>query len=275
MKMVIVTKNYNYGNKKNMTINEIRKIPIEKRLYRVYIIKNTINKKIYIGQTCLPIKSRLAKHFSDSRSEKRRKLSPLYYDIHKYGEDKFYIETLEDNISYNDIYDKEMYYIERYNSINNGYNLRVGGKGSNKLTTKQQTDVINMALNGMTYKDIAKIFNVNNDLISNICRKNNIHVKNQTDYYYYKIKELYYNNYTIQQIANEMGLSTMYINYLLRKFNFRKERVYIANREDIDYEELKNDYNNGMSISDIIKKYDIARSTFYRIKNKLNIENRA
>ena len=63
--------------------------------------------------------------------------------------------------------------------------------------------------------------------------------------------------------------------YSLRKLNIRKQRKQLRNRDDINYEELENDYNNGMSISDIVKKYNIARSTFYRIKDKLNIDNRA
>ena len=58
----------------------------------VYIIKNNINDKVYIGQTIQGYKNRFYSHKHESKSIDR----PLYRAFKKYGFDNFYIELLED-----------------------------------------------------------------------------------------------------------------------------------------------------------------------------------
>lgn len=92
----------------------------------IYIIRNSINDKVYIGQTRLSLEERFMRHISDSkRNEKWHR--PLYNAIRKFGENKFYIELIEDcDSSLADA--KEMYWIKQYNSNNeNGYNATIGG----------------------------------------------------------------------------------------------------------------------------------------------------
>lgn len=94
----------------------------------IYIIRNTINDKVYIGQTKLSLKERFTRHVSDSKRNEKKWHRPLYSAMRKYGEDKFYIELIEDCDS--DLADiKEIYWIKQYNSNNeNGYNATIGGK---------------------------------------------------------------------------------------------------------------------------------------------------
>lgn len=111
----------------------------------IYIIKNKINDKIYIGQA---ISHRLNKgkyryfgydgRFKDHISEainntKKNQCTYLNNAIRKYGKDNFIVELLEIcEVQFSD--NKEIYYIDKYNSIYpNGYNLTKGGKNfSNK-----------------------------------------------------------------------------------------------------------------------------------------------
>ena len=90
----------------------------------IYIIKNTLNDKVYVGQA-QDSAERWKKHISNSR---HRKDTVIDKAIHKYGIDKFYYQILEYQIE--DYDEKEKYWIKRYNSIvPNGYNVAAGGRG--------------------------------------------------------------------------------------------------------------------------------------------------
>ena len=89
----------------------------------IYIIKNTINDKVYIGQSVNPAE-RWQKHISESKRKKRTLISKA---MSQYGIDKFYYQILEYQVE--DFDEKEKYWIKKYNSIHpNGYNLSPGGK---------------------------------------------------------------------------------------------------------------------------------------------------
>lgn len=87
----------------------------------VYMHKNLVNGKVYIGQTC-------------DLSERWRGSGKNYFNsikffnaIKKYGWDSFSHEVLYDNLNQGaaDILEKEL--IEKYDSIRSGYNLKEGG----------------------------------------------------------------------------------------------------------------------------------------------------
>ena len=88
----------------------------------IYIIRNTINDKVYIGQTVQSLATRFLNHKMASRTEDTK----FYRAIRKYGEDNFYIELLE-TVDYKDLNDREKYWIKYYNSYYNGYNSTLGG----------------------------------------------------------------------------------------------------------------------------------------------------
>lgn len=91
----------------------------------IYIIRNTVNNKVYIGQTKNTIKQRWQEHVRHARYGDQ----VINRAMRKYGIDKFYIETLE--ICTVDVLDyREMFYIDLYNSTDKtkGYNVSIGGK---------------------------------------------------------------------------------------------------------------------------------------------------
>lgn len=87
----------------------------------IYIIKNDINTKVYIGQSLNP-----KKRF-ESHCKKNCDNSLISKAIQKYGEKHFWVEILENQIeNYNE---REKYWIKYYNSITPfGYNILKGGE---------------------------------------------------------------------------------------------------------------------------------------------------
>ena len=95
----------------------------------IYCISNYINSKKYIGQTHYSIQKRWQEHKYDSSSNKCAN-RPLYNAIKKYGIDNFYIEQIEE-VSDEKLNEREIYWIEYYDSFNNGYNATKGGSPLN------------------------------------------------------------------------------------------------------------------------------------------------
>lgn len=90
----------------------------------IYIIKNTINSKVYIGQTRKTIEARWKEHLSNVFVRDQA----IYLAMRKYGSENFYIEELE-HVENSNIDERETFYIKKYNSLApNGYNLILTGK---------------------------------------------------------------------------------------------------------------------------------------------------
>lgn len=95
----------------------------------IYKVTNTINDKVYIGQT-ENVETRWNYHLRDylRSSDSLRFKSPLYDDMKEYGVDKFTIEELE-GVDKDNSYIKEKFWIKELNTLYpNGYNLTSGGE---------------------------------------------------------------------------------------------------------------------------------------------------
>ena len=91
----------------------------------IYIIKNKCNDKVYIGQTTQCVEDRFKQHMKPSQI--KRANCKLYKAIDKYGSDNFYYEILEECVPYDELDEKEIYYIEKFDSFKHGYNSTHGG----------------------------------------------------------------------------------------------------------------------------------------------------
>ena len=103
----------------------------------IYIIKNQINDKVYIGQTIQTPIRRWQAHLSDSKD----KNTHLYRAMRSYGVENFYMEILEDGIPTSQLSDREIYYINKYNSYYEGYNSTLGGETGAPGTPVYQYDL--------------------------------------------------------------------------------------------------------------------------------------
>ncbi len=86
----------------------------------IYKITNKINGKVYIGQS-IHIEKRWKEHIFDNR-----KNSLIHLAIIKYGKENFSFEVIEE-CNQKELNQKEQYWIKKYNSFENGYNLTRGG----------------------------------------------------------------------------------------------------------------------------------------------------
>lgn len=97
----------------------------------IYKITNLINNNAYIGQS-VNINQRLKTHFKRAFVENSKEYDKaLYKAIRKYGKDNFKTEILEElpEATRYQLNVRESYWIDYFNTYNNGYNETLGGDG--------------------------------------------------------------------------------------------------------------------------------------------------
>jgi group I intron endonuclease len=104
----------------------------------IYKITNQQTNKSYIGWTSQPIVKRWTEHKTLALKNKDNR--PFYNAIRKYGTDCWNIELLE-QVSTKDIgKQKEIEYIELYQTYNAGYNATRGGDGNNDIKMSAESN---------------------------------------------------------------------------------------------------------------------------------------
>ena len=90
----------------------------------IYKITNDVNSKLYIGQTTRTLEERINDHrrMYNSGSDFR-----IYNAMREYGWDKFHFQIIAEVEDQETLNELEIYYIEKYDTINNGYNMALGG----------------------------------------------------------------------------------------------------------------------------------------------------
>lgn len=127
----------------------------------IYKYVNNINGKIYIGQS-VNIKRRYCEHLI-------RKALPIEKAISKYGIENFTFEILEE-CKKEELDKKEIYYIEKFQSMEKGYNCSIGGGinyGENNgraLITEQE--VINIRISYKNHERRKDVYDKYKNLIT-------------------------------------------------------------------------------------------------------------
>ena len=107
---------------------------IFKKNYIIYKITNTANGKVYVGETCRPIKDRWYQHHSkDSNCMKLKRA------IDKYGKESFAIEQIDHAQNREEALNKEKFWIAFYKATDKkyGYNTLESGYTSANKPPKQ------------------------------------------------------------------------------------------------------------------------------------------
>lgn len=239
----------------------------------IYIIKNKINDKVYIGQTTQAVDERFKQHCKPS--EHKRHKYTLYRAMTKYGVGNFYYEIIEDNIPVEKLDAKEIYYIDKYNSYvkNNGYNSTKGGDG--RLINKIQDIeyVIVEIRKGRFISDISKEIGVHPYTITRCLRRYGIKNSSELRPKYIerpdsqtvsrdKVDKLFQNGCNPKEIAEELKVHIRTINRILRKLGYKSER-YDYTSPEIDL--IISDYNLKMKRKDILSKYKISPYVYSKI----------
>lgn len=141
----------------------------------IYIIKNDINDKVYIGQS-INAEERFVQHCKPSSAKDGSLIAKA---IQKYGKEHFWMEILEKQIkNYNE---REIYWIEFYNSLTpNGYNIQKGGENPPVLygiehgnSSIKDSEILLMLKNDLkntklSYSELAKKYNTNKKTVLRI-----------------------------------------------------------------------------------------------------------
>ena len=91
----------------------------------IYVIRNTVNGKCYVGQTARSLAIRWNEHLKESRRNHPRYL--LHRALNKYGESKFIVEAVASGSSQEELDRLEEYWCYELKSMSpTGYNLSVG-----------------------------------------------------------------------------------------------------------------------------------------------------
>ena len=89
----------------------------------IYRISSPYSIKVYIGQTTQNPKDCFNQHIN---RDKNTKLGQAFA---KYGVENFYCDILEE-VPNERLNEREIYWINKYNSYHNGYNMSIGGQNS-------------------------------------------------------------------------------------------------------------------------------------------------
>lgn len=205
----------------------------------IYKITCLINNKVYIGQTVQspPIK-RWIEHYDEIRNEENQLF--VYRAMRKCGIENFTFQILEENIMLKDLNNREAYYIDKYNSNNKeyGYNLTRGGHYTvkSKIDEAKVLEIIEYIKNEKekTFVEIAKIFDVSREMISDINTgetwyfknqiypiRDNSELKNKISHdQVYDIYERLLNKESLTEIAKDYNVSVTNIS------NINKGKIY-------------------------------------------------
>lgn len=207
------------------------------KLGKIYIIKNKINNKVYIGQTIQTLLKRFNGHCCYSKTDRSCSMY-IKRAIHKYKKENFTIELLEE-CELSLINDREKYWISYYDSYNNGYNLTLGGQDSNYFK-------LNKLENNIDLKKFEEYIIEFKPLAVEVARHFGI------------CKCSVYN--LIKSLNNP--------NLILNSYNPRKGKSI----KDIDSQELITLYKKGWSILDLVKKYHINKNKISTFLKKSGIK---
>lgn len=121
----------------------------------IYLLTNTVNGKIYVGQTWLPLHIRMGKDGS-----KYKNSLYLFSAIQKYGVDKFQYEILVECRDQESADSLEEHFINKYDSRNSqiGYNLKEGGSSGRHSdeTRKKISETLKAQATAWSSEELAK-----------------------------------------------------------------------------------------------------------------------
>lgn len=210
----------------------------------IYKFENLINHKIYIGQS-VELEEQYQRH--RYHYEKKDVNKRLYQAFWKYGWDKFSYEVIEYCLP-EELDEKEIYYIQLYDSYNNGYNATKGGKSGANHPSKsvQQFD-----LDGNFIKEFpsmslaAEEVGISPNILTKCCQGKTDHC----GLYQWKYSDD--DNHTIKQLSNK--------------------EVSLYERKILQYDLKKNLLNVYNSMDEATKQTNVAKSSICNVcKGKKN-----
>lgn len=137
----------------------------------IYKITNTLNNKVYIGQTVKTVEKRFQQHKNNSNKSYFSQIV-LYKAFNKYGIDNFICEEIE-QVPNELLNDREKYWIEYYNSYFEGYNSTLGGRAT-QLYNWDVDDIVEKYQELKSARKVAQVLGCDHSTIDRILNENNV-----------------------------------------------------------------------------------------------------
>lgn len=232
----------------------------------IYKITNKVNGKSYIGQTRYTVEFRWRQH------QHKKDNTHFHLAIAKYGADSFTVETLEE-CEIADMDSREIFYIAKFDTYNNGYNSSTGGDGmmghSRVLTDDKYDEIKGLYLSGFSSNKIADLYKVDKATIQKLLKAMGVKLRsNKLSINKQEFEELvadYKSGYSLRELAKRYDCSGPGLKeYLQRKGVDIRDRYYLLDDKE-KQAELVLDYAKGMKKDDLLKKYHCSFATLQRI----------
>ena len=118
----------------------------------------------------------MKKHYSRSQDA----TTGIDFAIGKYGKENFLVELLCE-CDDNELDELERYYIEYFDSYNNGYNLTTGGQDYTSRLQLNEQEIIDKYNSGKTIQELTKEYNCCERTISNLLHRNKVNIRHQNN----------------------------------------------------------------------------------------------
>lgn len=99
----------------------------------IYKVTNIINNKVYVGQTIQSLNQRQIAHYKKARLGSQ---TNFHRALLKYDKVNFIWEQIAKVNDKNTLNELEQFYISKFDSYKNGYNMTIGGDGGDTISTK-------------------------------------------------------------------------------------------------------------------------------------------
>ena len=201
----------------------------------IYKIVNIKDKKVYIGSS-KRIEIREKEHFKKLKNNKHHSIK-LQRAYNKYGIKNFILEIVEIVEDESKLFERENYYIELYNSFNEGYNCCQLSEGIYKTNKREQEN----KKKAENYRCCQKFIDIYEKYKDNIIysktflgRLLDFHYKSYEYKKQIEIIEWFLKNYSLEDFKVEISYychSVPYINIIEIKYNLKCDVFYYKGKE--------------------------------------------
>lgn len=238
----------------------------------IYLVKNKINGKLYVGQS-VQIEERWKDEIQESLRKEHPSNSKFIRALRKYGSDNFEFSILEE-CSIEKLNERETFYIKKFNSTVTGYNIQLGGDSRRKVdydlfktTVENNPDISNI--------ELAKIFKIVPDTALRIRKR--LGLNRKTYKYEYLMRDinlkkddiikLFNDRLSIAYIAKQLNLNVDLLIEALKNWKVSRKHHYNGegNKQIILYNKSSLLFENIMLKGDFERKYGYGTSS---LKNK-------
>lgn len=205
-------------------------------------VKDEVISFSYIGRTEKTVQSRFQQHLRDAKNFKDKDISgdgKLHANMWANGLKNFVCEELDKAYSPEELYEKEKYYLEKYDSINNGWN-----KISASTITRLSSKILEVMVHGRIIKY---------DSLAQLCRR--LGISNSTVTFWMKEKDLALEEAIGKALeakkATKIKKDSPIVIYRINYSNFNEAvRDKKLNKHDMNEKSLRARIRKGMSIEE-------------------------